>query len=49
MYNSILTKGGGAKEMVDRLAIHRKAGLTITDHDLAIRVDAQEVTHVAFL
>jgi hypothetical protein len=49
MYNCILTEGGGAKKMVDRLAIHGEAGLAITDHDLAIRVDAQEVTHVALL
>jgi hypothetical protein len=46
MYNSVLTEGGGAKKMVDRLAIHGEAGLAITDHYLAIGVDAQEVTHV---
>jgi hypothetical protein len=49
MYDSVFTEGGGAKKMVDGLAIDREAGLTITNHDLAIRVDPQEFTHVALL
>jgi hypothetical protein len=35
--------------MVYRLAIDGEAGPAITNHDLMIGVDAQEVTHVALL
>jgi hypothetical protein len=49
MYDSIFTEGGGAKKMIDGLAIDGEAGLTISNHNLAIRVDTQEFTHVTLL
>lgn len=49
MYNSVLAEGRCTKKMVDGLAVDGEAGLAITDHDLAVGVDAQEFTHVALL
>jgi len=49
MNHSVFTERRGTNKMVNRLSLYRKSCLTIMDHDTAISVDPQQITHVALL
>lgn len=49
MDDGVLAEGGCANKVEDGLPLDGESGLAVADHDAAVNVDPEEVTHVALL